>query len=222
VSASEAIAGAEAASDAGRDWQAVRDAGDIQYAPVAPPKPPETPEWLKSLGEFLRDLFEPLGRALGMSWPTLQWVLIGLGALLVAYLLWRTFGPLVAGWLARRGAAEAEPEWAPDRAAAVALLEDADRLAAEGQYDEATHLLLQRSVSHIASARPEWLAPASTAREIAALEPLPPRARTAFVAISTRVERSRFALRPLGAADWEAARAAYADFALEGFAGVPA
>lgn len=218
MSASGAIAGAEGASDAGRDWQAVRDAGDIQYAPVAPPKPPETPEWLKSLGEFLRDLFEPLGRALGMSWPTLQWVLIGLAVVLVGFLLWRTFGHL----LVRRARIEAEPEWVPDRAAAVALLEDADRLAAAGHYDEATHLLLQRSVSHIAAARPEWLAPASTAREIAALEPLPARARTAFAAISTRVERSRFALRPLGAADWEAARAAYADFALERFVGVPA
>ena len=55
-----------------RDWQAVRDAGDIQYAPVAPPAPPETPEWLKRLGEWLEALFGPLGRWLGLSWPVFE------------------------------------------------------------------------------------------------------------------------------------------------------
>jgi hypothetical protein len=113
--------------------------------------------------------------------------------------------------------AEAQPEWTPDRADAVALLEDADRLAAEGRYGEAAHLLLQRSVRHIAEARPDWLQPASTAREIAVLPMLPERARRAFAAIAERVERSLFALRELDLADWQAARAAYADFALERF-----
>jgi hypothetical protein len=112
---------------------------------------------------------------------------------------------------------EEEPEWIPDRDAAVALLEDADRLAADGRFGEAAHLLLQRSVHHIAEARPDWLQPASTAREIAVLPMLPERARQAFGAISTRVERSLFALRELDAADWQAARAAYAEFALQRF-----
>ena len=37
---------------------------------------------------------------------------------------------------------------------------------------------------------------------------------TAFRIIAERVERSLFALRALDRTDWEAARAAYADFAL--------
>jgi hypothetical protein len=111
--------------------------------------------------------------------------------------------------------AEEEPEWAPDRGQAQALLDEADRLAAEGRYGEAAHLLLQRSVRHIAEARPDWLEPASTAREIAVLPMLPERARQAFTAIATRVERNLFALRDLDLADWQAARAAYADFALQ-------
>jgi hypothetical protein len=36
------------------------------------------------------------------------------------------------------------------------------------------------------------------------------------------VEQSRYALRPLAAADWQAARAAYADFALQRLDGAPA
>jgi hypothetical protein len=39
-------------------------------------------------------------------------------------------------------------------------------------------------------------------------------AREAFETIATRVERSLFALRPLGRSDWEAAREAYSRFAL--------
>jgi len=99
-------------------------------------------------------------------------------------------------------------------AAALALLDEADRLAADGRFDEATHLLLQRSVGQIAEARPDLVEPSSTAREIAAQPALPEKARGAFAVIADRVERSLFALRRLSLEDWQAARAAYADFAL--------
>jgi len=211
------IAGSTASGNALRDWQAVRDTGDFQYAPLPPFKVPETPGWLKALGEWLRAVLEPIGRAIGLSWPTIQMVLIALAALLVLYILWKLLGPLITGLRNRPPAAA--PDWTPGRAEAQALLEDADRLAAEGRYDEAVHLLLQRSVGHIAEARPDWLRPASTAREITAIPALSDRARKAFGEIATRVERSLFALRALGAEDWRAARAAYADFALAELAG---
>ncbi len=174
----------------------MRDAGDIQFAPVQPKPPPETPDWLKDFGEWLRDLLEPLGRALGMSWPTIQYVLIGLGVLLALIVLWFLLAPLIERWRLRQKAAP-EEEWTPDRDAAAALLADADRLAREGRYEEAVHLLLQRSVADIAAARPDWLLPASTAREIATFPKLPDRARAAFALIAERVERSLFALRAL-------------------------
>ncbi len=211
------IAGATAAADVARDWQAVRADGDIQYAPLPPIKPPETPGWLEALGEWLRRLLEPLGKAIGVSWPVIENVLIAVALLCVLAILWRLLQPLLARL--RAEPAEAAPEWSPDRAAAVALLEDADRLAGEGRYAEAVHLLLQRSVGHIAEARPDWLLPASTAREIAAFPMLPERARQAFGTIATRVERSLFALRELQREDWSVARAAYADFALADLAG---
>jgi len=74
--------------------------------------------------------------------------------------------------------------------------------------------LLRRSVHQIAEARPDWLAPSSTAREIAVLPGLGPRAREAFALIAGRVERGFYALIRLDADDWQVARAAYADFAL--------
>jgi len=211
------IAGATASAEAARDWQTVRADGDIQFAPLPPIEQPRTPGWLEALGEWLRSVLEPLGKAIGLSWPVIEKVLIAFAVLCALAILWRLLRPLIERLRDRQP--EAPPEWAPDRAAAVALLEDADRLAAEGRYGEAVHLLLRRSVGHIAETRPDWLLPASTAREIAAFPMLPERARQAFGAIATRVERSLFALRELERDDWTVARAAYADFALADLAG---
>ena len=212
-----AIQGAQSAQDAAAAWQQVHADPSIQYAPVelviAPVK---TPEWLLSLERMLRAIFEPIGRALGLSWPVLKWVLLGLAVTLIAYAAWRLSEPLRHGLQRRRASGDQdEPEWRPDSAEALALLEDADRLAAAGRYDEAARLLLHRSVQQIAAARPDWIGRASTAREIGAIGALPERARSAFGLIAARVERSLFALRALDAADWQAARSAYTEFALE-------
>ena len=208
----QATAVATSGSDAAGEWEAVRAASDIQFAPVQPPAPPKIPDWLAAFSNWLEHVLGPIGKMLGMSWPVFEKILIGLAAVGVAVLLWAVLRPLVARLRAPK--VVAEPEWTPDRADALALLEDADRLAAEGRFDEATHLLLRRSVGQITAARPELLNPASTAREIAGIAALPAAARAAFAAIAIRVERSRYALRPLAADDWQAARAAYADFAL--------
>jgi hypothetical protein len=209
---------ADGADGFARGWKALRADGDLQFAPIEPPESAEPPGWLKELIEFLGDLFSPvgdaissLGRVLGLSGQLLTWILIGIGVAILGYLVWRLLAPLRLGG---REQTQAAPEWAPDAGEATALLEEADRLAAEGRFDEATHLLLKRSVGQIAAARPDWLEPSSTAREIAALPALPLAARGAFATIAERVERSLFALRSLGAEDWHAARAAYAEFAL--------
>lgn len=208
------IAGSTASKDAASDWEAVRQTADIQFAPLPPSPPFETPGWLEAIGKFLQKILGPIGELFGMSAQVVEYVLIGLAVLLVLWLLWALLGP----WIERlrMPRSEAEAEWAPDHAEALALLEDADRLAGEGRFDEATHLLLRRSVGHIAQARPDWLIPATTAREISLLPMLPEGARTAFAVIATRVERSLYGLRTLDAEDWRAARSAYSDFALAG------
>lgn len=200
-----------------RDWQAVRGDDSIQYAPLPEPEEPETPEWLERFLDWLGDVFSPVGEALatamgaiGLSWPVLQWVLLALAVLGLGVLVFRFVQP----YRHRAPEPTPQPEWAPDRHAALDLIAEADRLAAEGRFDAATHLLLQRSVGQIAELRPDLLRPSSTAREIAALPMLSDAAREAFAAIATRVERSLFALRRLDQADWQAARAAYSRFAL--------
>ena len=207
------IAGSETAARDSAAWTALRADSSIQFAPVAPPPPQVTPDWLLAVGRFLERLLRPLGELMGMDWRWLMWTLIALAGVGALWLAWTL---LIAPLLARRRAAMAHQpaQWAPDRAAALALLEDADRLAAAGHYGEAAHLLLQRSVGQIGEARPGWLSPASTSREIGALRGLPERARQAFATIAQIVERSLFGLRGAGAGDWHRAREAYADFAL--------
>lgn len=199
-------------------WEAVRADGSIQFAPIEQ-KVQLEPDlgWLQDLLTWLADLFGPVGSSFGSSWPVVKWVLIIGGAILLLILLWKLLSPILD--LRRGGAAQEAEEWVPDTAEAVALLEDADRLAAMGRYDEATHLLLQRSVSQIAAARPDWVEPSSTARELASLPALPAAAKAAFGTIAARVEASLFALKRLGLEDWQVARSAYAEFALQRLAG---
>ena len=193
----------------------MRASGDIQYAPVPIPReaPQPPPEWLQWLGKLLESLFAPLGRWLGLGWPTFQKVLLGLALAAALLLAWQAGRWLVARTRRSASAEVAADAWRPDRDAARALLEEADRLAGEGRFDEAVHLLLRRSVGQIEEARPGLLAPAATAREIAGLPGLSDAARRAFTTIAERVERSLFALRALGEPDWTEARAAYAEFA---------
>lgn len=216
-----AAAGAIAGSDnADRAWRTVRDMDHIQFAPL-PPEPapdPAIPEWLAAVLRFLGDLLAPLGRLLGRNWGAIEIVLVAGAVAGAAWIAWSLLWPR---WRDRRRGVAAEPEWAPDRSAARALLEEADALAAQGRFSEAAHLLLRRSVDHIADARPEWLSPSATAREIGGIAGLPAAAARAFAVIAGEVERSLFALRDLGAEDWGRARTAYAEFALADLSSAP-
>lgn len=201
-------------------WRSIRESGDIQFAPVPPDPPPVTPDWLKAIGRFLEWLLSPLGRLLGSTWSVLEMVMLVGAVLGVAWIAWSLLWPL---WRDRSNRQKmAEPEWAPQREEALALLDDADRLAAQGFYGEAAHLLLKRSVGQIARARPDWLAPSSTAREIGRIAGLPDEARSAFGTIASLVERGRYALRPLGRDEWSTAREAYSRFALAPLTGTSA
>jgi hypothetical protein len=215
--------GPDDAARAEHAWRAMRGMDNIQFDPVPPP-PPEVPyvppHWLKVALDALDNvlvwindtIFMPLGLGLARSGQVILVLVLLTGAVALAWLAW---GVLWPWWQARRARTAAMPEWAPAPEAALALLEDADALAAQGRYAEAVHLLLQRSVADIAAVRPDWLAPSSTAREIAALQVLPGAARTAFATMADEVERARYALRAAGLNEWQRARGAYAAFALE-------
>lgn len=166
-------------------------------------EPPKPPAWLEPLLELLE--------AMGPFLTFLFWATIALGALALIYALVRFLE--AKGVFGGREAAEGEADWRPQEAPARALLEEADRLAAEGRYDEAAHLLLYRSIADIDARRPQIVRPALTSRDIAGAPALPEGPRAAFARIVLLVERSLFGGRALGAGDWTACRSAYEEFA---------
>ena len=142
------------------------------------------------------------------------WTCVAAAVALLAYLLFATFYRRRRSGDAEAEAVEDATSWRPSEKAARALLGEAEALAAQGQYAQAVHLLLQRSLEDIQRHRPRLLKPALTSREIAGADWMPGLVRRAFAAMAAPVERSLFGGRPLAQADWEEARAAYGEFAL--------
>ncbi|HKD21380.1 MAG TPA: DUF4129 domain-containing protein [Rhizomicrobium sp.] len=167
---------------------------------------PKPPAWLEALARLLVGLL-----------PILKWVFWGavaLAALLIVYFLGRELLRLrLPTRIIRDKPKDMREEWRPTAEQARILLEDADRLAAEGRFAEAVHLLLLRSVQDIADKRPRLLRPALTSREIGSLDALPPSARAAFTEIARVVELNRFGGRAVTAQDFARCRSDYEKFA---------
>lgn len=210
--------------------EALKADSSIQFSLQPAPPPPEPPKWLQDAFEWLSDFFKPVGRFLqwiGSFMPDapyariLLWAVLAAAALGFAILVYRRLRE--GEWrLWRRRLADGIPveaeegTWAPEAAPARSWLREADALAAQGRYAEAVHHLLFRSIEDIARRRPRLVRPALTSRELAAAEALPPPARSLFARIAGLVEHSLFGGRPVEAADWTAARTAYADMVLPG------
>lgn len=201
-------------SDLDQTWNELRADEDIQFDEIeVPPEPAHEPSWLEEALTSLGEALIPLFSWFPAFWPVLKWVLIGIAAIAAIFIIYRLIEPYLQ-WPSTSEVMEESPmEWSPNAEQSSALLSDADKLAALGKYDEAAHLLLQRSVTHLSEARPDWVEPSSTARELSAIKGLPIKASQTFEVIAQAVERSLFALSPLNKDDWEVARAAYADFA---------
>lgn len=173
----------------------------LQFEMQGAPKPPDPPRWL----DWLPDFFQ----AIGPVAKYLFWGVVVLAAVLIAWLILREVVGLRFD-LRRKRAGRARPaDWAPDREKAAILLADADRLAAEGRYEEAAHLVLLRGVEDIRARRPGVVAPALTSREIAASERLPEPARPAFAEIARIVEQSLFGGGRVDEPAWRGCRSAY-------------
>lgn len=158
---------------------------------------------------------EPFLKVLTAIGPVLKYVFWGgliLGAALIVYFIIRELVPET--WF-RKPVRVAATDWRPETAQALALLEDADGLAAKGRFEEAIHLLLFRSIDDLSGRRPGAVRPALTSRDIAGLEVLPAQPRAAFARLAQAVERSFFGGQPVGAEAFGAARRDYEAFAFD-------
>jgi uncharacterized protein DUF4129 len=201
------VASAAGAADpvAAAHQSLLREPG-LQFEFEALPPPPQLPEWFRALLRFLGGL-QPV-------FEVLFWVAI---AALVAAILYFVVREVSRHY--RRDVPKAPDaddriaDWRPPVARAQALLSDADRLAAEGRFAEAVHLLLFRSIEDLDAKRPHAVKPALTSRDILDLTGLPAMARKALSRLVATVEWSFFGGRPVEAQDFAACRRAYEEFA---------
>ena len=165
-------------------------------------KPPPPPGWIDDVIAFLAAIA-----------PVMKYVFWGgliAGGLAIVWFILREVLPERRH--ARRPAATLS-DWRPAPETARALLEDADRLAAEGRFEEAIHILLFRSIEDLSGKRPGVVKPALTSRDIAALGAIPDAARAAFARLARAVELSLFGGRSAGADAFQDARRDYEAFA---------
>lgn len=178
----------------------------FEFAEYHPPPPPQ---WLEPLAQFLNAVA-----------PFLGYVFWAGVAVIVALILWALVNEVMRRMPSnapKQTAAPAEkPVYKPTAARAKALLEEADRLAAEGRYGEAVRVLLHRSIEDFESVFSLAIGPALTSREVARLEQLSPQGRNVFTGIAQAVETSLFGEQPLSRERFMACRDAYASFALQG------
>ena len=177
-----------------------------------PTPPPQVPDWLKGFLGWLGGSGKGVVTFLGWTMVVL---IVGFALYLTVPWVRDVADSLIGRWR-KRGLDDPHGDtidWQPDVDGARNLLAEADRLAAAGQYGEAVHLLLGRSVEDIGNRRPGLVKPALTARAIAGMPELPGPARTAFGHITATVERSLWARQPIALDAWTSARSAYEQFA---------
>jgi hypothetical protein len=202
VGADQAAASTGAGFDAAH--QAVAADGALQFALKGNEPPPPPPGWLRPLLEVLEFL--------SPAFVIIFWA--GLAAIVLA-ILWFIAREVIRIRLpAKTDKLILEDDgWRPAPAAALALLSDADALAAQGRFDEAVHLLLLRSINDIDGRLPNTVRPAFTARDIEGMSRLPAAARPAFTRIARVVESSLFGGRSVDRTAWTDCRQAYEAFA---------
>ena len=194
--------------DIERAYRAVKrnDAYQYELAEPIPRRPPSAFE--KALGRFFNAIFSFLAPLLEIIfWLGLG--VLGMGAL---YLIGRAI--YETRFAKPQEKSEESPDiplYQPAQAQARILLDEVDRLAAEGRYGEAVHTLLFRSIQDIDRNRPNVVRRSLTSREIGSLSVLTAKARTAFSTIAGVSELAHFGGVSVNKSGFETARSAYAE-----------
>lgn len=177
---------------------------------------PRTVAFWQHVGDSVKTALNHLGHFLAPVGPFVPYILWAFLILLVAFLLSPVVRMFITSRFERlfvRHTLRPDAEWRPTASAVAALLAEIDALAVNGDYDEAVHLLLMRSVADINAFRPDMVRRHFSARDILSHPLLPEAARPAFAEVVRWVEMSYFAGIKVGKEGFEACRDAYVSFA---------
>lgn len=194
--------------DIKRSYRAVKRDEAYQYE-LAEPIPIRQPSrFEKAIGRFFAAIFSFLAPLLEIIF----WLGLGALALGALYLFGRAiYETRFAAPKEKEEEAPEVPLYQPAQAQARILLDEVDKLAAEGRYGEAVHTLLFRSIQDIDRNRPNVVRRSLTSREIGSLPVLTQEARTAFSTIAGVSELAHFGGVSVNKAGFETARTAYAE-----------
>jgi hypothetical protein len=206
-------------SEISRALSQSRSAHDLQGDLPGLESPAPAPEQSRGEKQEEPDALPPwLNALLSNLLPILFWTVI---AGVVLALLWAIVRelPVVAAWLEKRRAVTSAPseqgtyDARPEPQMARGLLQQADELAARGDFAAAVRLLLQRTLEDVAERLGQYLPAAWTSREVVERSALEPESRRAFDDIVDAVETSHFGGYPFGAEDYARCRRSYERFA---------
>lgn len=174
---------------------------------IKPRKSWNFPSWLGGLIAGLGNLLQ-----------VVFWIAIGLGALAILYFIFTQIRRTNFRRNKDKSGRDKEEDdhyvdIRPDKKTALTLLEEADKVASAGNYAEAVHLLLFRSIDDIQQRLEGGVPKSLTAREIGRLDAIPERAKSVLAPIIQIVEGSFFGDAEVTEGDWQTARKAYETFA---------
>jgi hypothetical protein len=182
----------------------------LQFELTEAPPPPKI-DWLERLMKQIASFFSAISPLLVVMF----WIFVaGCVGILLYIVVQAILGIRLAHRQRQDGANSETPLYRPSQQKARILLNAVDALAAKGQYAEAVHLLLYRSIQDIGLTKPNMIKRSLTSREISTLASLSPETRQAFTLIATEVEHSHFGGRGLDKAVFSRCRKAYAQFAV--------
>lgn len=161
-----------------------------------------TPEYQSELPELKPP--KAISRGMGNFVTVVLYVLFGVALVLISLWIVNEF------ILPRQYAGDRELDLGGEHATArTHPLEEPERLAAAGRFEEAIHLLLLHAFNHLSRALDVSFSDSKTARELARELPLTPTRRQALAELVGQVELSLFGGRPAAAEHYARCRRSF-------------
>lgn len=196
------------------------DASRIDEAAKAALSDPRIQTELPGIAKPVVPRVRPRPREEGQPWnlgagaKVVLWVVVAIAAAALIYLILKEVSGLRTRWRRKPAGGEAASELTPEAEIEEGdrLVAEADRLAAQGRFAEAIHLMLVHGLRRLEAEGMAGVRRAFTAREVLRRSSLPRRAKDLLAVIVAAVEFSHFGGRAADAKIYGDCRTAFLSF----------